>query len=227
MDFLKTLFGDGESLTYDQLSAKVKEAKLNVVNIADGSYVSKAKFDDKVGTLQQQVTDLQGQITQRDTDITDLQTKLTAAQTDAGKLSDAQQQLVNMQTKYNTDKADWEKKAAKQAYEFMVREKANGMKFTSPAAKRDFVRQANGKDFKIDGDTLLGYDDFVTKYKAENPGAIAEDTTDGGNPNPDAGGNPDNKPNPAIVLPSGGAKGAPDQSAFGFHFQGVRPKPTE
>lgn len=217
MDFLKTLFGNGEALTFDQFSAKVKEAKLNIVNIADGSYVSKAKFDDKVGTLTQQVTDLQGQLTQRDTDMTDLQTKLTAAQADAGKLAEVQQQLTSMQTKYDTDKAEWDQKTARQAYEFMVRERANGIKFTSPAAKRDFIQQANGKGFKIDGENLLGYADFVTTYKAENPGAIAED-------NPD----PDPKPgDPQIVLPSGGSKGAPEGSAFGFHFHGVRPKPKE
>ena len=54
MEFLKTLFGNGESLTYDQLAEKIKAAKLNVVNIADGSYVSRTKFDDKVNTLTQQ-----------------------------------------------------------------------------------------------------------------------------------------------------------------------------
>lgn len=58
MEFLKTLFGNGESLTYEQLAEKIKAAKLNVVNIADGSYVSRTKFDDKVNTLTQQVTDL-------------------------------------------------------------------------------------------------------------------------------------------------------------------------
>ena len=219
MDFLKTLFGDGEALTYDQLSAKVKEAKFNVANIADGSYVSKAKFDDKVGTLNQQVTDLRGQLTQRDTDMSDLQTKLTAAQADAGKLADVQSQLSAMKTKYDTDKADWDQKTARQAKEFMVRERASDIKFTSAAAKRDFVQQANGKDFKIDGDVLLGYDDFVTKYKADNPGAIAEDKPDDAQ-NPPAG-------NPAIVLPADKSKGTPDKSAFGFHFHGVRPKPTE
>ena len=57
MEFLKALFGD-EALTYDQLAAKVAEGKLNVVNIADGSYVSRNKFDDTVNGLKSQVTDL-------------------------------------------------------------------------------------------------------------------------------------------------------------------------
>lgn len=219
MEFLKTLFGNGESLTFDQLVAKVKEAKLNVVNIADGSYVSKAKYDDKVGALQQQVTDLQGQITQRDTDMTDLKSKLTAAQADAGKLTEVQNQLTAMQTKYDADKTAWESKTAQQAYEFMVREKANGLQFTSPAAKRDFIREANGKGFKVDGETLLGYEDFVTKYKAENPGAITE-------PKPADPAPADPQKAPQIVLPAG-KQSDPEKSVFGFHFHGVRPKPEE
>ena len=86
MEFLKALFENGESLTYEQLAAKVSAAKLNVVNIADGAYVSRSKFDDKVNSLTQQVTDLNGQISQRDKDMSELQEKLTAAQADAGCL---------------------------------------------------------------------------------------------------------------------------------------------
>ena len=93
MEFLKALF-NGEALTYEQLAEKVKGAKLNVANIADGSYVSRAKFDDTTNGLKQQVTDLQGQLSQRDTDMADLSTKLAAAQADAAKLPDAQKALT-------------------------------------------------------------------------------------------------------------------------------------
>ena len=174
MDFLKALFNGG-ALTYDQLLAAVTEAKLNVVNIADGSYIAKTKFDDRVATLNQQVKDLQDQVSQRDTDLSKLNEQLTAAQADAGKLSEVQSSLAGLQSKYETDKQEWEHKNAQQAYEFMVRERANGLKFTSAAAKRDFVREATGKEFKVDGESLLGYDEFVTKYKADNPGAVVED----------------------------------------------------
>ena len=86
MEFLKALFESG-ALTYEQFTAKVKEAGLKVVNIADGSYISRNKFDDTVNGLKNQVTDLQGQITQRDTDLAGLNEKLTAAKADAGKLT--------------------------------------------------------------------------------------------------------------------------------------------
>lgn len=215
MEFLKTLFGNGEALTFEQLSEKVKAAKLNVVNIADGSYISRAKYDDKVNTLNQQITDLNGQITQRDTDMADLNSKLTAAQADATKLSEVQQSLTTLQTKYDTDKQNYEQKLEKQSHDFLIREKANGMLFTSPAVKRDFIRAVSEVGLKRDGDSLLGYDDFVTKYRADNPGAFVEEKPD--EPTPP-------KPAPSIVLP-GTQPNNSEKSIFGFQFNGVRPKP--
>lgn len=192
MEFLKALFGD-EALTYDQLAAKVTEGKLNVVNIADGSYVSRNKFDDTVNGLKSQVTDLQGQIAQRDTDLAGLNEQLTAAQADAGQLAEAQKQLSALQSKYDKDSKAWEAKNAQQAYEYAVRSKAGELKFTSAAAKKDFIREAIAQGFKMDGDTLMGYTDFVAKYQENDPGAFVKETP-AADPKPA-------DPTPTIVLP--------------------------
>lgn len=192
MDFLKALFGDGQ-LTYEQLVEKAKEAKLNIVNLADGGYVSQAKFDDKVNGLTQQVSQLNEQISQRDADMATLKKNLEAAQADAGKLPEVQQSLSDLQTKYANDKQTYEANMAKQRYEFAIRERANGLKFSSTAAKKAFVQEAISKEFKMDGDTLLGYEDFVTKYKADDPGAFVVET-------PPAN-DPPTTPPPSITLP--------------------------
>lgn len=192
MEFLKALFGD-EALTYDQLAAKVAEGKLNVVNIADGSYVSRNKFDDTVNGLKSQVTDLQGQIAQRDTDLAGLNEQLTAAQADAGQLAEAQKQLSALQSKYDKDSKAWEAKNAQQAYEYAVRSKAGELKFTSAAAKKDFIREAIAQGFKMDGDTLMGYTDFVAKYQENDPGAFVKEMP-AADPKPA-------DPTPTIVLP--------------------------
>lgn len=192
MEFLKALFGD-EALTYDQLAAKVAEGKLHVVNIADGSYVSRNKFDDTVNGLKSQVTDLQGQIAQRDTDLAGLNEQLTAAQADAGQLAEAQKQLSALQSKYDKDSKAWEAKNAQQAYEYAVRSKAGELKFTSAAAKKDFIREAIAQGFKMDGDTLMGYTDFVAKYQENDPGAFVKETP-AADPKPA-------DPTPTIVLP--------------------------
>lgn len=219
MDFLKVLFSDGGALTFDQLTEKVKEQKMNVVNLAEGGYVSKSKFDDETKRLSGQITDLQGQIVQRDTDMEGLKTSLMAAQADAGKLSTVQQSLTDLQNKYTTEKTDFEKRLSQQTYEFMVKEKAGGLKFSSSAARKAFVQEAISTGFKVDGETLLGYEDFVTKYKAEDPGAFETELPPP--VDPETG-------KPAIVLPNNtGKPAAGGTHGFNFSFNGVRPIPKE
>lgn len=215
LEFIKSLFKDNEALTYEDLEKAATEAKINGVNIADGSYVSRDKFNDKVGALTQQVTDLTGQITQRDTDLSTLQTKLTEAQADSGKLAEVQAAFSGLQTQYTADKKAMEQQMRRQSYEFMVREKANQINFSSAAAKREFIRDAIAKDFKVDGETLLGYEDFLTKYKADDPTAFAQ-TKELDVPDPKK---------PDIVLPPKQQPAPNDPNAFHFNFTGVRPMP--
>lgn len=190
----------------------------------NGEDIENAKADDKklqsqVDTLNGQVSDLQGQIAQRDADMKDLQTKLTNAQADTTKLTEAQDALTSLQSKYDTEKQDWEKKTAQLAYEYQVRERANGLKFSSNAAHNEFVREAIAKQFQTEGDKLLGFDDYVTAYKEKDPGAFAQEQT---TPDPAP-----KEPKPNIVTGTSGKQPAPDTKAFGFHFGGVRAMPKE
>ena len=175
----------------------------------------------QVTTLTQQLTDLQTQLTQRDTDMTSLQEQLTAAKTDAGKLSEAQEQLTQLQTKYAADQKKWDEKIAKQAYDFAIREEAGKLKFPSAAAQRDFIREATGKKLAMENGKLLGFDDFAAVYKAENPGALAEEKhaepEKPAEPAPGA---------PAFVLPASQPGAAATGDGFNFNFTGVRPRPA-
>ena len=175
MESLKALFSKGP-LTYEEFVEAAQAAKMNLVNLADGGYVSQAKFEDKVSGLTQQVSQLTEQIGQRDADMATLKGALEAAQADAGKLPSVQQSLADLQTKYANDKAKFEKSMADQRYEFAVREKANGLRFSSTAAKKAFLSEAIGKKFKMDGDNLQGYDEFLNQYKTDDPGAFVPDT---------------------------------------------------
>ena len=188
---------------YAQVQARIDEVNkdqpdktkhVRFADLSEGGYVSTEKFTAQIEVRDKQITSLQGQITQRDADITDLNTKLTAAQGDAGKLGDVQKQLGTLQTKYQQDQQKWAAEAAKQRKEFMVRERANGLKFTSAAAKREFIRQANEKDFQLDGETLLGYEDFTAKYKADNADSFVVEKPADPTPSPTTP--------PTIVLPT-------------------------
>lgn len=177
------------------------------------------KFDTERKQLNGQIADLQGQITARDKDLTALNESLTAAKADAGKLSDVTAQLTALQGQYDTDRKAWEAKTAKQAYEFAVREEAGKLNFSSEAAHRDFVRGAIDKGFTMEDGKIIGLNDYIESYKAADPGAFAADD---GKKDSDPG----KDPAPKIVLPKN-QKQTPDKSAFGFHFNGVRPMPKE
>lgn len=222
MEFLKELFADANgagyvALTYDQLAAKAQEKKLNVVDISNGQYVGREKFDTRVKALQEQIEGLQKQLAERDTDISDLNTKLTAAQGDAGKTADVQKALEELQKKYEADTKELNDRLTKQDYEFRVKEKASGLKFTSNGAKADFISKAIAQEFKISGDTLQGYEDFVKSYRESDPGAFEPDKPAEPEPAPKT---------PQIVAPATPSNVTP-QNTFGFHFSGVRPMPKQ
>lgn len=208
---ISSIFPDA---TQEQISALLN------INSAD---IGREK--QQVTALTQQVTDLQSQLGQRDTDMTTLQEQLTAAQTDADKLTAAQEQLTQLQSKYAADQKKWEEKAAKQAYDFAIKEQTQRLKFTSAAAQRDFVRQATGKKLAMENGQLLGFDDFANAYRAENPGAMVEEEP----PKPAEPEKPAAAPAPSFVLPStpaGAANPGGDFAAL-FNFSGVRSKPGD
>lgn len=219
MEFLKNLFGN-ESLTYDQFAEKVRTANINLADLSRGDYVSVAKHTDTTKKLQEQVQDLQAQITKRDTDMQAIQQQLAAAQTDAGKLTEAQNSLTALQGKYEKEKKDWEAKTQKQAYEFAVKQQADKLQFSSKAAQAEFMRGAMAAGFKLDGDNLLGYSDWLKKYQTEDPGAFKDTNSGGGD-----GGEQQNGSAPSIVMPV--KQTAPAGAGFNFNFRGVRPHPQE
>ncbi len=203
----------------DALNATQTDPSKHVkfVDLSEGGYVGKNKFDDRVNSLSSQVDTLQKQIGQRDTDMADLQAKLAAATADGTKLIEAQESLKTLQTQYAKDKTDWETRMNAQAYEFKVRELTNGLSFTSKAAKNEFLRSAIAKNFQMEGEKVLGFDDYVKAYQESDPTAFVAKADPAG-----AGGN-ENTPKLDIVLGAQGNNPKPNEAGFGFHFQGVRP----
>lgn len=212
---LKDLFDKAENgvLTYEQLETAMKEAKANFVDLSEGGYVSKHKHDDEITARDAQITTLNDTITKRDADLADLKGKLKNAGTDATKLAELSTNFDTLQTKYDNDIKDYQNKLAKQAYEFAVKEFAGTKKFTSNAAKRDFIQEMLSKDLKMEKDKILGADDFVTAYSANNADAFVVEET------------PKNDDKPTFVNPTPGPNNNPPENAFlnAFHFTGVRP----
>ena len=195
---IKEVFDKAENgtLTYAQFEELTKEAKF--ADLSQGEYVSKRKYEDELASKDNQINTLNGTIKDRDKDLEALKTQLADAGTDAEKLTALNDDLTKLQGKYDADVKAYKDQLKKQAYEFAVKEFANSKEFSSEAAKRDFISQFKGAELKMDGDKILGADDFFTKYAEENATAIkvAE---------PEPAPAPAEPPKPTIVLPTGGA----------------------
>lgn len=217
---IKELFDKAENGTLDYATFEklMKEGNAKFVDLSEGAYVSKDKFDNEVASKDGQITQLNDTIKSRDKDLKALKTQLTEAGTDAAKLTDLQTQLGNLQTQYKTDTDNYKAQLSKQAYEFAVKDFANSKKFSSNAAKRDFISSMIAKELKMEGDKILGADDFVTTYSTDNADAFVVEKEQ--EPEP---------PKPTFsqsVTPNTSNTNNNSSDPFGFNFIGVRARPN-
>ena len=214
---LKDLFdkAEGGTLTYDQFVALAQENKSKFVDLSEGKYVDKQKYDDDLSARDTRIKTLDDTIKARDTDLGNLRTQLENAGTDADKLSKLTTDFTDLQNKYDKDTKAYEKQLKDQAYKYAVKEFTDKLNFTSQAAKRDFVKSMMEKNFTIENDIIVGASDFVTAYTKDNADAfVVEPTT------PPAG---NDKPHFVDTTnPQGTPSGTPNP--FNFNFTGVRPK---
>ena len=212
---LKELFDKAPNgtLTYDQLMAAAGDSKF--VDLTEGNYVSKQKYTDELGQRDTRITTLEGTLTTRTTDLQNLQKTLADAG-DIEALKTASNDLAELQKRYNTETKQYQKQIAEQRYGFAVKDFANGLQFTSAAAKREFVRAMTEKKLSIEGDTIIGATDFVTAYKAQNADSFVTEKPQEQNPTPQ----------PQFVAPTPGNNNPQTtENAFvsAFSFTGVRP----
>lgn len=216
---LRDLFdkAEGGTLTYDQFVALAQESKAKFVDLSDGNYVDKQKYDDAIGERDTRISTLDTTLKTRDTDLANLRKQLEDAGTDADKLATLTSDFTSLQSKYDKDTKAYEKQLKDQAYKYAVRDFANQQKFTSQAAKRDFINSMLEKNFAIENDVIVGASDFVTAYTKDNADAFVVDT-----PAPQPGSGNDKPHFVDTTTPQGTPQGTPNP--FNFHFTGVRPK---
>ena len=237
---IKDLFDKAENgiLTYDQFEALAKENDLKFADLSSGKYVSKSKYDAdlkeanqkadainaQVEALNAQIADLNSTITTRDGDLEDLKKQLELAGEDKTKLEALNTSMSDLQAKYDADTKSYQDKLRQQSYEFAVKEYANTQKFTSKAAKRDFIKAMTERNLQMEGDKLIGGDDFRAKYAEENDDAfyVEPEPTPEPTPAPEPEATPEpQNPLPIMVAPTQGASVSEDDT-FDFGFVGVR-----
>lgn len=234
-DFLKKLFpanedGTPKAMTFEELEAAISADKgISLVNLKDGGYVSQDKFDRKQQELvqaQSSIETLNGTIAKNTTDLEELQNQIKAAEGDASKIAALTSQVAQLQTdaktaadKYEAQQKDFQSQLEKQANEFAIKTRVGGLKFSSASAKRAFTQDILGAGLKVDGENVLGFDDYVAKYKAEiDPDAFAKEEEP---KEPE----PKNQTPPPIFSAGSsrdGGAGGKDYSNL-FHFSAVNP----
>lgn len=224
---LKKVFESAEDgkLTYEQFKQICDNEKAKFVDLSEGKYISVSKHNDELKAKTDEIETLNGTISTRDTDLATLKQQLEDAGVDAGKLKEATDSLAALQGKYDNDMKAYKNQLKKQAYEFAVKEYAGTQKFTSSAAKQFFIQSMINKDLKMEGDKILGADDFVTAYKVDNSDSFV---TEPETPPAGAEGAGDDQI-PHFVHPTQpqGDKGGDPTGGFHFNFTGVRPMPEK
>ena len=173
MEFLKSLFEKG-ALTWEQFQQAAKDAKFEVVNAAGGAYVPKADLDTKAQEL-----------TTANNTIKDLRDAAKAWDgKDPKKLED---DLKNLQTKYDTDTANIRRDAAIDLA--LTRAHARDPQLTRAALSMDDIKiGTDGKVTGLDAQLEMLKKDKAWLFEEDGAGQSGKQGDKGGNPNGGQGG---------------------------------------
>ena len=83
------------------------------------------------------------------------------------------QSAKDWETKYNTDTQALKDQLADQSYGYAVEKSVAGLKFSSSAAKKQFISDLTAKKLPLQDDKLLGMEDYVKQYKEADPDCFA------------------------------------------------------
>lgn len=151
---------------YESLSEEVRkqyDEKELIIN--DGTYIPKAKFDN----LNEQKKDLENQLKETN----DKVQELSKANTEELK-----KQIEDLQKKYEEDTKELNDKYEAREYDIKLKDYAKDLKFSSNSAKKSFMNDLKEKELKFEDDKLVGFDDFVSSYKENDPTAFIEEKKD-------------------------------------------------
>ena len=131
----------------------------------DGTYIPKAKFDN----LNEQKKDLENQLKETNDKVQEL------SKVDNEELK---QKIVDLQKKYDEDTKALNDKYEAREYDIKLKDYAKDLKFSSNSAKKSFMNDLKEKELKFEDDKLVGFDDFVSSYKENDPTAFIEEEKD-------------------------------------------------
>lgn len=172
---IKDIFMEAEGpLTLEQFEEIVSSKGAKFADLSEGNYVSVAKHDSEISSLERQIETLTDQVAQREGDVQELASRLQQAGNAEDALNEAYERLNALQEKYNEDAEAYEEQLSRQAREFAVKEYAATKEFTSDAAKKYYIEQlldSEDVDFNRKGE-LEGMEEFDARFAEENANAF-------------------------------------------------------
>ena len=185
---LKEIFdkatSENGSLTLEEFEKIAKENKAKFTDLSEGRYVDKQKYEDDLAKKDTEINTLNETINTRNSDLETLKTQLANAGSDAGKLEEVTNSFEELRAKYEADTQALNAKLSQQAYEFAVRDFAGKQKFSSSAARRDFERSLIDKKLPMEGNAIMGADDYMKAYAKTNADAFIQKETTPKQPDP-------------------------------------------
>lgn len=169
---------EGGTLTLEQFSAAATKGGAKFVDLSEGGYVSQSKHTSELSAKDKQIDTLNDTIAERDKDLAGLKQQLTDAGNDAEKLSTLSTEFSTLQEKYENDTKAYQSQLASQAREFAIKEYAATKKFTSAAARRDYIKSMqDAEEVKLSKKGILtGTEQFDTDYSTENADAFVTES---------------------------------------------------
>lgn len=97
---------------------------------------------------------------------------------DGVDVDDLKAQIAEQKKKAEDAEKSANEKLAARDYADAVKANTAGIKFSSAAAQRDFESQLQSKNLPVNDGKLLGFTDFLAQYKADNEGAVLDESAE-------------------------------------------------
>lgn len=94
---------------------------------------------------------------------------------------------------------EYQQKLAEQAYDFKLNETVSNLKFPNELTKNAFMNELKAKKLPLEGDKLLGFDDYIKEVGEKNPGLFVTEEAPR-NPTPEVIIKPTSNPTPGSKM---------------------------
>ena len=129
----------------------------------------------KIKSAEETAKRYEDEIKNRNDDLTNLKKQLSDTAADKENIANLQNKIAEMQATYDKSQQEYQDKINAMNYENAVKEQVSGLKFTSLSAKKAFMSDIMNSNLVLEEGKILGFNDFVEKYKNADADAFVKE----------------------------------------------------